>query len=189
MYAIIETGGKQYRVAEGDTLDVELLPAEPGQVVELDRVLLVASEQGVQVGTPTVEGVTVRARVVETVKGPKVVVFKYKPKNRYRRKTGHRQKYTRLVIDKIVFPGAEEETRTEAEEPEPETAATEVPVAAIESEAPVEEAVTSPEAPTEEAAAESVAAAEEATVEPEAVEATETEVAEEPDQEAAAEEE
>lgn len=101
MYAIIETGGKQYRVAEGETVDVELLGVEPGQVVELDRVLLVSTDDGVYVGRPTVDGATVRARVVDMVKGPKIVVFKYKPKKRYRRKTGHRQKYTRLLIEEI----------------------------------------------------------------------------------------
>jgi len=148
VYAIIETGGKQYRVAEGDTLDVELLHAEPGQVVELNRVLLVASEDGVQIGTPTVKGAVVRARVVDRVKGPKIVVFKYKPKNRYRRKTGHRQKYTRLRIDKIVLPGMEEPPVAEAEDPMPEAVVAEAPVAAVEPEVPMEEAMTAPKAPT-----------------------------------------
>jgi large subunit ribosomal protein L21 len=116
VYAIIETGGKQYRVTEGDTVDVELLGAEPGQVVELDRVLLVSTDEGVYVGRPTVEGATVRARVVDTVKGPKIVVFKYKPKKRYRRKTGHRQKYTRLLIEEICIEKNGESTASAEEE-------------------------------------------------------------------------
>lgn len=132
MYAIIETGGKQYRVAEGDTVDVELLGVEAGQVVELDRVLLASTDDGVLVGKPTVEGVAVRAHVVDTVKGQKVVVFKYKPKNRYRRKTGHRQKYTRLRIDEIVVPGAEEASDAEIAEPAEETQVVEGQPATVE---------------------------------------------------------
>lgn len=102
MYAVVETGGKQYRVAVGETVDVELLPVAPGQPVTLDRVLMVSDEEGVRVGQPTVEGAQVRATVVEHGRGRKVVVFKYKAKNRYRRKTGHRQGFTRLHIDEIV---------------------------------------------------------------------------------------
>lgn len=108
MYAIIETGGKQYKVRKGDTVDVELLDAEAGDTIELDRVLMVASGGEVVLGTPTVEEVLVRATVVDEVKGEKVVVFKYKPKIRYRRKTGHRQKYTRLRIEEIVVSGVED---------------------------------------------------------------------------------
>ncbi len=102
MYAVVETGGKQYKVSVGDTVDVELLPVAPGERVTLDRVLLISDEQGVRVGQPTVEGAKVRATVVEHGKGRKVVVFKYKAKNRYRRKTGHRQRFTRLRVDEIV---------------------------------------------------------------------------------------
>lgn len=102
MYAVVETGGKQYRVAVGDIIDVELLPAAPGHSVILDKVLLVGDEEGVRVGRPTVEGAQVRATVVEHGRGRKLVVFKYKPKQRYRRKTGHRQDFTRLHVDEIV---------------------------------------------------------------------------------------
>ena len=109
MYAVIETGGKQYKVQAGDTVDVELLGAESQASVELNRVLMVSSSNGVDIGTPNIEGATVQATVVDQVKGDKIVVFKYKSKNRYRVKTGHRQKYTRLKIDRIIVPGMVEE--------------------------------------------------------------------------------
>ena len=102
IYAIIETGGKQYKVTPGQTIDVERLDVAEGSTVELDRVLLIADGDKVKVGTPTVDG----AKVIATSQGEgrtrKVIVFKYKPKVRYRKKTGHRQFYTRLVIDRIV---------------------------------------------------------------------------------------
>jgi large subunit ribosomal protein L21 len=101
MYAVVETGGKQYKVSSGETIEVEKLPLEVGQKVELDRVLLVSGEK-VRVGNPTVEGAKVMATVAGQGKGKKVIVFKYKPKERYRRKAGHRQAYTRLRIDKII---------------------------------------------------------------------------------------
>lgn len=100
-YAIVETGGKQYKVAEGDTIDVEKLPVEQGEEVRLDRVLLVNQEGNVQVGRPTIEGASVVAKVQRHDRGRKIVVFKYKPKKNYRRKQGHRQAYTRLLIQKI----------------------------------------------------------------------------------------
>lgn len=102
MYAVVETGGKQYKVSAGDTVDVEKLPFEVGEKIELDRVLLVADGDEVRVGQPTVEGAKVLATVTDHVKGPKIIVFKYKPKERYRRKKGHRQAYSRLMIDEIV---------------------------------------------------------------------------------------
>jgi large subunit ribosomal protein L21 len=102
VYAVIESGGKQYRVSEGETIEVEKLPYEMGQTVELDNVLLVSGEQGVQVGQPTVEGAKVVATVAGHRRGRKIVIFKYRPKERYRRKRGHRQDYTQLRIDKIV---------------------------------------------------------------------------------------
>ena len=102
MYAVIETGGKQYKVSAGQTIEVEKLPLEVGQEVELDRVLLVSGENKVQVGNPTIEGAKVLATVAGQSKGKKVIVFKYKPKERYRRKGGHWQAYTRLRIDKII---------------------------------------------------------------------------------------
>lgn len=102
MYAVVETGGKQYRMKVGDTVDVELLPVDPGQTVDLERVLMIAADDDVKVGTPVIAGAKVRAKVVDHVKGEKLIVFKYKSKVRYRRRTGHRQKYTRLTIDEIV---------------------------------------------------------------------------------------
>lgn len=102
MYAVVETGGKQYKVSTGETIEVEKLPLKVGQKVELDRVLLVSDENKVQVGNPTIKGAKVMATVSVQGKGKKVIVFKYKPRNRYRRKAGHRQAYTRLRIDKII---------------------------------------------------------------------------------------
>jgi large subunit ribosomal protein L21 len=100
-YAIVEDGGKQYKAVEGGLIDVDHFPAEIGDQIDLEHVLLVADEEDVSIGTPLVAGSKVQATVVDHVKGPKVVVFKYKPKKRYRVKTGHRQKYTRLKIDSI----------------------------------------------------------------------------------------
>jgi len=100
-YAIVEDGGKQYKAVEGGTIEVDRFPAEVGDTLDLERVLLVHDGENVSVGTPLVEGAKVQATVVGQVKGPKIIVFKYKPKKRYRVKTGHRQKYTRLQIDAI----------------------------------------------------------------------------------------
>lgn len=102
MYAIVETGGKQYRVEEGSVIQVEKLPAEVGEEVVLDKVVLVGGEE-LKVGTPHVEGAQVVAKVVAQNKAKKIVVFKYKPKNNYRKKQGHRQPYTRLQIEKITL--------------------------------------------------------------------------------------
>jgi large subunit ribosomal protein L21 len=101
MYAIIETGGKQYRVSQGDTIIVEKLPAEVGSTITLDKVHLVNTGSGVQVGAPFVPGAKVLAKVVEHGRGKKIVVFKYKPKKNYHRKQGHRQPYTKLTIEAI----------------------------------------------------------------------------------------
>jgi large subunit ribosomal protein L21 len=104
IYAVIETGGKQYKVTPGQKIDVERLDVTEGKTVELNRVLFVADGNKVRTGTPTVDGAKVVATSQGEGKGKKIIVFKYKPKVRYRRKTGHRQLYTRLVIDKIVAP-------------------------------------------------------------------------------------
>lgn len=106
IYAIIETGGKQYKVSPGQTIDVERLDVAEGDTVELDRVLLIAEGDRVTVGKPTIEGAKVIATSHGEGKGKKIIVFKYKPKVRYRRKMGHRQLYTRLTVDEIVEPGA-----------------------------------------------------------------------------------
>ena len=100
MYAIIQTGGKQYKVEAGDEILVEKLDAEVNAEVEFD-VLLVADDAGVKIGTPVLDGVKAKAKVVEHGKGKKVIVFKYKPKKGYRRKQGHRQPYTKVTIGKI----------------------------------------------------------------------------------------
>jgi len=102
MYAVVETGGKQYKVQPDETLQVERLPAEVGATVELDRVLLVGDGDAVEVGQPTVAGARVIAEVVAQEKGDKIIVFRYKRKVRYRRKTGHRQHLTRLRIKEIA---------------------------------------------------------------------------------------
>jgi large subunit ribosomal protein L21 len=109
IYAIIETGGKQYRVNPGQTIDVEHLDVAEGDTVELYRVLLIGDGDWLTVGTPTVDGAKVVATAKGAGKGDKVIVFKYKHKVRYRKKTGHRQLHTTLVIDKILGPGAAEE--------------------------------------------------------------------------------
>ncbi len=101
MYAVLATGGKQYRVQEGDVIYVEKLSADVDSTVELNEVLAVGTEEGIKVGTPVVEGAKVVAKVAAQGKAKKVVVFKYKSKKDYRRKNGHRQPYTKLVIEKI----------------------------------------------------------------------------------------
>ena len=100
MYAIIATGGKQYRVSEGDVLYIEKIDAEVDSTVSFD-VLLVENNGDVKVGTPVVEGVKVEGKVVGQVRGEKIIVFKYKSKKNYRRKQGHRQPYTKVEITKI----------------------------------------------------------------------------------------
>lgn len=101
MYAIIETGGKQYRVQEGDVINVEKLNAAAGDTIEIDNVLLVEKDGSVMVGTPVVEGAKVIAKVVEHGKGKKVIAFRYKPKKHVRVKKGHRQPYTKISVETI----------------------------------------------------------------------------------------
>lgn len=108
MYAVIETGSKQYRVAEGDVIQVEKLPVEVGKKVDFDRVLMVSGDSGTQVGAPLVEGAQVTATVREHGRGKKVIIYKHK-KN-YHLKKGHRQSYTRLQIDKITTSAKAEKT-------------------------------------------------------------------------------
>jgi len=100
-YAIIETGGKQYRVAVGDRLSLEKLPSEAGTEFTFDRVLMIGGDGAPRVGTPVISGASVNATIEEQYRGPKIVVFKYKPKKRYRRRTGHRQALTRVAITAI----------------------------------------------------------------------------------------
>jgi large subunit ribosomal protein L21 len=105
IYAIVETGGKQYKVAPGDTVDVDLTGSAEGDKVELDKVLLISDDKKVVVGTPTIEGAKVLATSKGMTKGDKIIVFKFKNKDHFSKKTGHRQKYTRLTIDDII-PGS-----------------------------------------------------------------------------------
>ena len=102
MYAIIRDRGTQYRVEEGQVVEVALLEAAPGDQVELGEVLMLGGSDSVQVGTPLVSGAKVVAKVLGNTKGDKIVVFKYKNKKRYRRRTGHRQQYTSISISQIV---------------------------------------------------------------------------------------
>ena len=101
MYAIIETGGKQYKVSEGDFVFVEKLDVEAGAEVSFDKVLLVGEGNDVKVGAPVVDGATVSGKVIKNDKAKKVVVYKYKPKKGYHKKHGHRQPYSKVEISKI----------------------------------------------------------------------------------------
>ena len=101
-YAIVETGGKQYKVAAGQKVDVDYLGVAEGEDVELPKVLLIADGEDTTIGNPTIDGAKVISTCLGERKGDKVIVFKYKPKVRYRRKKGHRQLYTRLQINEIV---------------------------------------------------------------------------------------
>lgn len=101
MYAVIKTGGKQYRVAQGDRLRVEKLPGNVGDNVTLGEVLLVGSGEGVKVGAPLVSGAKVEAKIVAQDRSPKIIIFKFRRRKNYRRKTGHRQPFTALEITGI----------------------------------------------------------------------------------------
>jgi len=124
MYAVMSSGGKQYRVEPGTTLNVERLAAEPGASVTFDRVLLVADGDEILVGTPLVAGATVRGTVLAEELGPKLVIFKFKQKVKYRRRTGHRQHLTRVRIDAIDQEGRKPRKATPKAEaaPKAETA-------------------------------------------------------------------
>src|SRR3979411_2068003 len=130
MYAIVETGGKQYRVKPGDTLAVERLAGEPGETLDLERVLLVAGngDDVARVGSPGVAGAVGRAELVEHIRGEKIIVFRYKSKVRYRRKTGHRQSLTRLRITDILIDGV---TSIPVIEEQPQPVAPTAPVATV----------------------------------------------------------
>lgn len=101
MYAIIETGGKQFRVQEGDVLCVEKLTANVGDIVSVEKVLLLEKDGAVKVGTPLISGAKAELKVLEHGKGEKIIIFKYKAKKNYRRKQGHRQPYTKVLVEAI----------------------------------------------------------------------------------------
>jgi large subunit ribosomal protein L21 len=121
MYAVVSTGGKQYRVQKGDVLRVEKLPGDVGSPVSFDQVLLMSDGENVQIGQPVLEGVNVGGQIVEQGKSKKIVVFKYKRRKNYRRKQGHRQAYTAVKIqtigdqdDDALVQKAEDTVETEA---------------------------------------------------------------------------
>ncbi len=123
MYAIIETGGKQYRVFKGDRIRVERLKAEEGEVVTLNKVLVIGGEGETLVGSPYLDGAFVEAKLLENGKSKKVVIYKYKAKKDYRKKQGHRQPYTEIEITKIAASGGKVEKKPAAPaklKPEPE---------------------------------------------------------------------
>jgi large subunit ribosomal protein L21 len=113
-FAIVESGGKQYRAIEGRTIEVDRLAVDAGKKFDFERILLMADGDDVIVGTPTVSGIEVKVTVVDHIKGPKIDRFKYRPKKRIRVRGGHRQQYTRLLVDFIGRPGEERKV----EEPE-----------------------------------------------------------------------
>ncbi len=102
MYAVVKTGGKQYKVQEGDVLRVEKLPGDVGSEITIDQVLLLTDGESVDVGTPFLESAAVKAEIVAQDKAKKILVFKYKRRKRYRRKQGHRQPFTAIRIDSIL---------------------------------------------------------------------------------------
>lgn len=103
MYAIVESGNKQYKIRQGDIIDVELLHVDKDNIINLERVLLLADEENVVIGTPFLNNSTVKARVLDEVKDDKVISFKYKNKTGYHKTKGHRQKYTRIKIEEITL--------------------------------------------------------------------------------------
>ena len=114
MYAIIESCGKQYKVAEGDVVFFEKLDAEEGKKVTFDKVILVSNDKKVEVGAPYVKGIKVEGKVVSLGKGKKILVYKYKAKKNYRRTQGHRQPYTKVEITKIKMPAEKAEAKETA---------------------------------------------------------------------------
>lgn len=102
MYAVVSTGGKQYKVQEGETLSVEKLPGEEGSQISFDRVLMYSNDENLTVGKPVIENAVVSAHIIEQGKSKKILVFKYKRRKRYRRKQGHRQAFTKVKIDSIA---------------------------------------------------------------------------------------
>ncbi|HBJ12151.1 MAG TPA: 50S ribosomal protein L21 [Clostridiales bacterium] len=114
MYAIIESCGKQYKVAEGDVVFFEKLDAEEGKKVTFDKIILVSNDKKVEVGAPYVKGIKVEGKVVSHGKGKKILVYKYKAKKNYRRTQGHRQPYTKVEITKIKMPAEKAEAKETA---------------------------------------------------------------------------
>ena len=127
-YAIVSSGGKQYIAREGEPIEVDRMHLDIGKPVEFKEVLLTVDGSTIKVGTPLVKGASVKGKVLDQVKAKKIIVFKYIPKERYRRKKGHRQQYTRVSINKIKLPSAEKKATSKketgkAEKPPAKTAA------------------------------------------------------------------
>lgn len=170
MYAVIETGGKQYRVQEGDVINVEKLNVSAGDDITFDKVLLLNDGEKVQVGTPIVEAAKVFGTVVENGKGQKVIIFKYKSKKDYRKKQGHRQPYTMIKIESLSADGKPAPKKV-VEKPVVEEAAADKPVAekkpaakkATAEKAPAEKKTAAKKATTEKAATEKKPAAKKTT--------------------------
>ena len=116
-YAIVENGGKQYKAVEGETIEVDRLPVNAGDKFDLERVLMLVDGEDVSVGTPTVDGIKISTTVVNHFKGPKLTVFKYSPRKRIRVKGGHRQQYTRLMVETIGGGKAKAATKAKKAEP------------------------------------------------------------------------
>ena len=154
-YAIVESGGKQYKAVEGEAIEVDRLPVNAGDKVGLERVLMLVDGEEITVGTPTVSGIQVSTTVMDHFKGPKLIVFKYSPKKRIRVKGGHRQQYTRLMVDVIGKPG---ETRKAAKAEKAEAPAE----AKAEAKAEIEKKVEKKEAAAKEKKAEKAPAKKEA---------------------------
>ena len=126
MYAVVNTGGKQYKVQQGEVLRVEKIPGDVGSPVKFDRVLMFSDGENVSVGQPVLENVAVEGHIVEQGKAKKIIVFKYKKRKRYRRKQGHRQEFTAVQIDSIAAMGATAKATSEkTDEPKSETKKTE----------------------------------------------------------------
>ena len=118
MYAVIKTGGKQYRVAANDLIRVERIEGTPGDIVELGQVLMVGGESGIEVGAPLVSGATVAAEVVGHVRGDRIIIFKKRRRHHYRRRNGHRQDLTALRITEILTGGKKPDRKKVAAKPE-----------------------------------------------------------------------
>jgi large subunit ribosomal protein L21 len=144
MYAVVNTGGKQYKVQQDEVLRVEKIPGDVGSPVTFDRVLMFSDGENVSIGQPVLENVAVEGHIVEQGRAKKIIVFKYKKRKRYRRKQGHRQEFTAVQIDSIAAKEAKaQETPEKADEPKPE-------VKTAEAEPEVKTAEAEPEAKTDE---------------------------------------
>lgn len=117
MYAVVKTGGKQYRVAKDDVLKIERLPGEQGDIITLEEVLMVGDGASVTVGAPLVAGASVAAEIVEQARGPKIIIFKKRRRQNYRRKKGHRQHLTVVKITDILTDGAKPAAKKAAKKP------------------------------------------------------------------------